>query len=167
MTDKIHLAAFASIGRERARDFRIALAEGLGPGARHRKLVGARDSELRLRLENARGGDSHVVVLLQRRANQLLQHRVLENLPPLFVAQRFRRSDGGLGRAFAAIGAGRINRRPLVFRSNGAAGEQKPHRQERELSHFNRPPAARPQATPPRCAACLPKASRRNRKSLE
>jgi hypothetical protein len=50
-------------------------------------LVGARDPELSSSLLNARRSDAHIVVVLERRADQALQRRILKNFRPFLIAQ--------------------------------------------------------------------------------
>src|SRR6202040_3770888 len=52
-----------------------------------RKKVGSRDDNLRSRGIDAFRRDLHVVILLQRCANQLLQLRILEDLPPRKICE--------------------------------------------------------------------------------
>ena len=57
-----------------------------GSGIDGGELVRARDAGERLRLLDARGRDAHVVVVLQRGANQLLQAGIAEHTRPLRIA---------------------------------------------------------------------------------
>jgi len=50
-------------------------------------LIGTGDAQLRLCLKNAGCGNANVVVLGQRRADQLLQLLVLKKVPPFRVRQ--------------------------------------------------------------------------------
>jgi hypothetical protein len=63
------------------------LAVDLAACAERGKLVGARDSELGLGLKNLRRRDTQVIVILERRPDQLLELLVLEDFPPLLVAE--------------------------------------------------------------------------------
>ena len=76
------------VGRKHRGDLGVALGEGFGTGIDRRKLIRARDAELRLRLQHARGRDAHIVILSQRRAEQLLQHRVVKYFRPLLRPER-------------------------------------------------------------------------------
>ena len=77
-------------------------------GVDGRILVGARDAELRLRLQHPRGREPHVVVLRQRRPHERLQLLVLEHVPPLASPSDRRRASRsrrrGSRRAPAASG---------------------------------------------------------------
>ena len=84
--DRGHEAVRQSIGwnRTRRRIMQIRAAAG---DTHVRKLIRARDAHLRLRFQNAGCSDTHIVMLLERGANQLLQLRVLENIPPFLLAE--------------------------------------------------------------------------------
>jgi hypothetical protein len=96
------------------------------------QLVRARQPDLGLRLEDTRRRDPHVIILLERRANQFLQLLILENFPPLLFAERLR---GGAGRFLCRQPAERgrgVGVRPLVIWSDRAAGEK-----DTERAHAN------------------------------
>ena len=85
--DRGHAADGQTIGWNRAR--RRIVQTGAAATATHVwELIRARDAHLRLRFENAGRRDAHIVILLERGANQLLQLLVLKNIPPLLVAER-------------------------------------------------------------------------------
>ena len=109
----------ADVSRGKSQRRRWTLAEDACVCGHRRPLIRAGDSELRLRFENAHGGQPHVVVLLQRQTNQRLQRVVLEHVPPFRVAER----RCGRIRRLAAKHVRRCNRRPLVVG---------PHRARRE-----------------------------------
>src|SRR5262249_13431356 len=67
---------------------RDTLVDGTSAGPDRGQLVGPRDSQLCLRLQNPCGRDAYVVVVLKCGANQSLQLRILKNIPPLFVTER-------------------------------------------------------------------------------
>ena len=79
------------ISRDRT-DLWALLAVDVAAGAQRGKLIGASDPELRLSLQDPGCCDANIVVLLERDANQALKLRILENFPPLLIAQR----GGGL-----------------------------------------------------------------------
>ena len=91
-------------------------------------MIRACNSELRLRLQDARRRDAHVVILLERGANQLLQLLVLENFPPLLVSERCRRGIGRFRVRQATIRAGRIYDRAFVIRADHATGKRQHER---------------------------------------
>src|SRR4029077_4863807 len=63
--------------------------------AHRRKLVGARDSDLRLSLQNSGCRDAYIVVVLQSGTNQRLKFGIPKHLPPFFITQRLHRRPRG------------------------------------------------------------------------
>src|ERR1700728_995146 len=142
---------------------RIAFAECFRSRAHCRKLVGARNSNLRLRLKHAACGYSKVIVLLDGRSDQLLQYGILEYVPPFFIAQCF--GCGHRRLTLATVGAGCFDRGSLVIRTDQAPREQQTEYQANATSHFMcSSQDQRPRREPYPCAWRL-RASPRRRKS--
>src|SRR5262249_11558265 len=93
------------------------------------KDLRAHDPDLRLGLEHSRGGDLEIVVLCQRRLDQIAESVVLEQLEPLEVPER-RLLDGFAGEAERR----RARLRPLVVGPDEAAGERECDRDDDETS---------------------------------
>ena len=91
---KPDLAKMRNEGAQPAELRRGILLGGVSAAAVDRgELRRARDAELRLRLQDALRGDAHIVILLERGADQILQLWIAKDLPPLLVANR-KRSRG-------------------------------------------------------------------------
>mgnify|MGYP003693648923 CR=1 FL=1 len=95
-----------------------AAGRDVDAGADVREFIGVGDAELRLRLENPHRGDPQIVVVLERRANQILQHVVIEQLRPLLVGDRRR---GWRRRVVAAERVRLRDRRTFVVRTDEAS----------------------------------------------
>ena len=88
-------------GKRRRAVAREAIDLHAAAGAEIGELIRARDAQAGARLFHARHGVAQIVVLLQRRADQLLQLLVFENLEPFQVGegsgllrrQRLRRAE--------------------------------------------------------------------------
>ena len=82
------------------------------------KLVGARDPQVGVGLQDARGRDPHVVVIGEGLFDQALQHLVLKDRSPLQVCESLprRRLCRSVGRN-AAVRVGHCQRRTLVVRT--------------------------------------------------
>ena len=78
----------ASLHGRRLQRFRLTLAGRARAGLDRRKLVGADDAELCLRLKNARGRNADIEVLPHGRRHQASQLIILEDLPPPLIAKR-------------------------------------------------------------------------------
>ena len=90
---------------------------GSRPAVAHLRIeTRPRGHEEPLGLGNVGGGDLHVLVVGQRVGDELVEHRVVELLPPFGV--------GGLGHVLRleAEGLGGIDDRTLVVGPDGAAG---------------------------------------------
>ena len=101
--------------------------------------LGARDPDQLARLLDAGHGGLEIVVLADRRGDELLQHRILEDLLPREI--RDRRRVGGTD--LATCRDGRVDRWTPVIRTDGAAR----HDQRRERA---REDASRDARRPPR-----------------
>ena len=84
-----------------------------------RQLLQARRAQDGARLIDARCGNANIEVVGQRLADQLLQARILVDLPPALVGQR-----GGVGAAGEAVIRRSPGVRPPVVRTQLAAGQQ-------------------------------------------
>ena len=111
-------AVIVFIRRNRA-GRRIAQAGARPRNVHGRILIRPRNSELLLSLEHMFGCDTHIVILLKRGANQLLQLLVLKNFPPLLVAERSCGCFGGIRIHRSTVTIGDINAGPLVIWPDG------------------------------------------------
>src|SRR5262249_23639355 len=98
-----------------------------------RELEGAVDGNLGPRVEDPRRGNPQIVVRAEGSTQELLEHRVLENLPPGQIADRFF-ARGNIRRLPAEIGRD-LDLRALVIGPDGAPGQQQCGREENEWSH--------------------------------
>src|SRR5579859_502388 len=106
-----------------------------------RKLVRARDAELRSRFQNPGSRYAHVVILLQRAANQSAKLLVLENFPPFLITERSSFIFRGLFRSKAAIRSWNVRDRFLVIGPDGAARTKHSNaKQSDEFFHVSLPP---------------------------
>src|SRR5258706_10847074 len=104
---------------------RIAFIDSLSAPADRRQLVGARDTELRLRLQDSRCRDANIVILLESGVDQVLQLFVLKDLPPFLVSERLGRC--GLRcflRRSSTVHARNVGTRPLIVWTHSAARTQ-------------------------------------------
>ena len=126
LPDEVHgrqeVVVFAAVGRRRAQEAVLA-GGGVGLVAERREELAARDRGDVAGLLDARGGRAQVEVALQRLAHQIAEGGVLEDLPPGEVRER-----GALRGRLTPEGVGLRERRALVVRPEGAAGQ----RQRRE-----------------------------------
>src|SRR5258706_10378255 len=103
---------------------RIAFIDSLSAPADRRQLVGARDTELRLRLQDSRCRNANIVVLPESSVEQVLQLFVLEDPPPLLLSERFRRRLRCLLRRSSAVHTRNVYARPPIIRPHSAARTQ-------------------------------------------
>ncbi len=87
-----------------------------------RKQIGARDRDLSARSSDALRRQLQVVILLQGCADELLQLRILEDLPPGKVCEGRRLGLGLWVFAQITVHARRLNDRPVVIRADHAPG---------------------------------------------
>ena len=81
--------------------------------------------DLRLLLEYALRGDAHVVVVGERRADEILQLGLAKDLGPVLIAERGLVGGGDLGVIGSAEGGRSGHLRTLVVGADGAAGQKK------------------------------------------
>src|SRR5262245_66453880 len=108
-------------------------ARRAGAVVQGRVEVRARDAERRARFLDAGGGDGYVVVLGERLADQGLEVRILEDLPPGRIRERRR-----LGRCLAAERRRLRHDGPLVVWADRAAA-----REDGERERYHEPAASR------------------------
>src|SRR5580704_10004216 len=111
------------------------------------KLVGARDSDLSSGGIDALDGQLQIVVLLQRCADEFLQFRVVEDLPPWQIGERFGLHLRLLRFVGAVEGGGRLHNGPVIVRPYRACRKHECRHDEDEsksafrgLRHFVPPP---------------------------
>jgi len=106
----------------------LPAVSGLGLPLNRREDLRADDPGVGPRLLHPPGGEADVIAVLERLGDQALQDIVVEDLPPRLIGER----SGGLRRDLAAVLRGNGERRSLIARPDGAAGEgQKSERGER------------------------------------
>jgi len=70
----------ADVRRRKSKGHRRPVAQDVEAGRYCWELIGVRDAELGLRFEDSRRGQPDVVVVLERRADQTLEHLILKYL---------------------------------------------------------------------------------------
>src|SRR5262249_15162532 len=127
-------------GLDRWQDFLLcrALICGRGPTCNLRKLIGAGDSQPRLGLKNPRCRDAHIVILLQRSLDQLLQFFIAENRPPLLITKGVDIVSSRFFWRQSTISWGSIDFRPFVIRPDSAAADETcKQKKSHSLSHVS------------------------------
>src|SRR5207248_5514187 len=125
--DAVQSADRADSGRNRGGALRAgARSRHVGSELHLRKSGGPRHAILAPELLDARGGETHVVVVLQRLADEVLQLGITEQVPPGRVRERLRL------RAGEPVLRGDVERRTLVLRADRARAHE---RRERSPAH--------------------------------
>src|SRR5262249_49830499 len=106
--------------RRKAECDRRTFSEDVDSGARGRKLIGPRDAQLCLGLENPSRGKLEVAVLTQGCPNERLERRVGKDLPPRLVSKR----RIARWRRLRPERARHVDRRTPVVRPDEAAGRR-------------------------------------------
>ncbi len=127
--------AVAVIGRWlRGPGRNVPLAAYLVTGADLREESGADEAVFPGKFVDARRGNHQILVLAQRRIDQIVEHRVAELLPPGGIGQILRLRLG------EPPGSGRIHRRSYIVRPDHAATDEQRNQGSKQCLTHGRPP---------------------------